>query len=521
MILDAICACSLIEEHGRYSKVSQNEILEILKERTGGAFKEGGLSYSTICSIVSQYIRELSSATLDDLYLMFSDIEDVDRLVRKKTINEFSASYIFPTLDGLKNGWAEKYKDYISILKSLGFEDLWSEKVLPVETEYIDKLERAYDDRSIDNILKLISSMKNQQMNDVTVYVSLLSYPVSFTLHEGVFLDTIHEDKDDYFKTGFLSMISHELMHSFSSDELIKIYRDFMKESPYLSSTHNALIKDQHSGDEEEFVMAAEYYIMWRSGIINKYEIVRKNYGRYGGCVPMALYIFEYMTREKENISNYNKWLLKCFKDGTFNFADVIRTIDAMMPNPNSYEDFFTVLFTIFHRCAFIIRDVQITKDMDIQPDIEGLTKASFIANEDVIVYFAKGIRELDREQCKRATLRRGRLTVDAITFNDKKDAFAFDFPFGGSNVGAYTLDFEGESYKKPYILNLAYPKDGPIRAELSFVCGNTRYFITSLCQDDVVDIDEERTYSKYGNDIIEAVRKAESIIMLLEIPSN
>lgn len=41
MVFDAICACSLIEDNGQYHKTAQNEILNILKSRTGDTFKEG------------------------------------------------------------------------------------------------------------------------------------------------------------------------------------------------------------------------------------------------------------------------------------------------------------------------------------------------------------------------------------------------------------------------------------------------------------------------------------------------
>ena len=84
-----------------------------------------------MCGIVSGYISDHSCANLDDLYLMFQSISDVDTVIRSKVKNEFKQSYIFPTLDMLKNGGAEKYCEYIKALKAAGFEELWREKVLP------------------------------------------------------------------------------------------------------------------------------------------------------------------------------------------------------------------------------------------------------------------------------------------------------------------------------------------------------------------------------------------------------
>ena len=317
MIFDAICACSLIYNHGNYNKMAQNECLNILKERTGEIFKKGAPSYSTMCGIVAGYIDAPSCATLDDLYLMFQSISDVDAVIRSKVKNEFKQSYIFPTLDMLKNGGAEKYCEYITALKAAGFEELWREKVLPIEQEQIKKLQENFETADIDSILKTILDLKGSDCDSVTTYISLLSYPVSFTLDETSFLDTIN-DHEDYYKNGFLSMIAHELMHGFASTELTEIYVKFMNSSRYLRSTHKTLIENMRSGDEEEFVMAAEYYIVWRNKIMSKEQIVKRNYHRYGGCVPMALYIFDYMTKEQNPIENYNQWLINCFKNKVF-----------------------------------------------------------------------------------------------------------------------------------------------------------------------------------------------------------
>ena len=67
----------------------------------------------------------------------------------------------------------------------------------------------------------------------------------------------------------------------------------------------------------------------------------------------------------------------------------------------------------------------------------------------------------------------------------------------------------------------MAYHKDKSNRVEFSFVCTNARYLITSACPDYVIDIDTEEdesaTYRAYGIEMIEAVKKAESIVMLLK----
>lgn len=519
MIFDAICACSLIYDHGNYNKFTQNECLDTLKERTGEIFKEGAPSYSVMCGIVAGYISNPSCASLDDLYLMFQSISDVDAVIRSKVKNEFKQSYMFPTLDMLKNGGAEKYCEYITALKAAGFEDLWREKVFPIEQEQINKLQENFETVDIDAILKTISDLKGSDCDSVTTYISLLSYPVSFALDETSFLDTIN-DHEDYYKNEFLSMIAHELMHGFASSELTGFYSKFMESSRYLRSTHKSLIEDMHSGDEEEFVMAAEYYILWRSKIMSKDQIVLKNYSRYGGCVPMALYIFDYMTKEHNPIENYDRWLINCFKNRAFKEEDIFPTIDSLLDAPTDYDNFFANLFVILHRCSYILRDAQLTVSEDIKNQIEQLTNARFVLNDDRQISFADGTKKIDAN-IVRETLTSDHMIVERIEFQNKKDALGFRFAHGGSNVGVWELEYNGEKFENSYILNMAYHKDKSNRVEFSFVCDNTRYLITSACPDYVVDIDTEEdesaTYRAYGIEMIEAVKKAESIVMLLK----
>ncbi len=519
MIFDAICACNLISFPGKHNKATQYEFLKIMKERTGEIFNEGALSYSTMCNIVARYIANPSCADLDDLYSMFQSISEVDTVIRSKVKNEFQQSYIFPALEVLKNGSAEKYCEYITALKAAGFEELWREKVLPVEQEQINRLQSNYESANIDSITKTISELKVAVCESVTTYVSLLSFPVSFTLDETTFLDTIN-DNETYYKNGFLSMIAHELMHGFASLELTDIYVEFMDRSRYLRSTHKSLIEDMHSGDEEEFVMAAEYYILWRSNIMSKAQIVLENYNRYNGCVPMSLYIFDYMTKERNPIENYDRWLINGFKNGVFNEENIFSTIDSLLPAPTDYDSFFTVLFTILKRCAYILRDAQLTASEDIKIQIEQLTDARFVLNGDRHVSFANETKEIGSD-AKRETLTDNLLTVDRIEFKDKKEALDFRFAYRGANVGAWALEYNGERFESPFILNMAYHKDKSNRAEFSFVCANTRYLVTAACPDYVIDIDTEEdqsaTYRAYGKEMIDAVKKAESIVMLLK----
>ena len=140
--------------------------------------------------------------------------------------------------------------------------------------------------------------------------------------------------------------------------------------------------------------------------------------------------------------------------------------------------------------------------------------------NDDRQISFADGTKEIDAN-IVRETLTSDHMIVERIEFQNKKDALGFRFAHGGSNVGVWAVEYNGEKFENSYILNMAYHKDKSNRVEFSFVCDNTRYLITSACPDYVVDIDTEEdesaTYRAYGIEMIEAVKKAENIVMLLK----
>lgn len=270
--------------------------------------KAGRCLFPQCAGIAARALPDLSTATLDELDKLFADMGALEKAVRSSIRDAFTASYMLPTLDMLKDGWAARYRTYIAVLKKAEFEQLWRERVRPAEQAQIERLRTAFKDTDISGMLGLISDMKGTSLESVSVCISLLSYPVAFSLCEGQFLDTVHEDDEEYLQSGFLSLIAHELMHGFASSELVEQYLTFMESNRYLRATHHALLTDMHSGDEEEFVMAAEYYILCRCGILTEEQIVQRNADRYNGCVPLSLYIFRHLVKEQP-AAGYDGWL--------------------------------------------------------------------------------------------------------------------------------------------------------------------------------------------------------------------
>jgi len=198
MIFDAICTCDHLCEREGYLRPEQKEVLDILSSKTENVFTEGCLSYSNVCAVLFRCIPNIESATLDDLYSFFCSVNTKNAEERDGI--GFVNKDISGTATVLSNGYADVYKKYILALKSAGFEELWKKKIFPAEQKQIQRLRESFGNVNIDNLLSAISELKNTAFDkDISVYVSLMSYPVSFRLSKNAFLDTIN-DHDEYFK---------------------------------------------------------------------------------------------------------------------------------------------------------------------------------------------------------------------------------------------------------------------------------------------------------------------------------
>lgn len=159
------------------------------------------------------------------------------------------------------------------------------------------------------NIAVLKNSPAIKQAN---IYVSFFSAPTAFSLYRGSFLTCFGSAGP----ADFFSIIAHELMHGFASNELTQLYREHVERDQKLSVCHKALIEDYKSGDEEEFVLAAEYYLCYLSGYYEKEKLLHKARKRYGGNCPTSVVIFELLLQEKEIPRDYDRWLVRQFRSG-------------------------------------------------------------------------------------------------------------------------------------------------------------------------------------------------------------
>ena len=217
-----------------------------------------------------------------------------------------------------------------------------------------------------------------------------------------------------------------------------------MESNRYLRATHHALLTDMHSGDEEEFVMAAEYYILCRCGILTEEQIVQRNADRYNGCVPLSLYIFRHLVKEQPGC-----WLRRLAAGAVFgrNLPAAGGGFRHRRHTAGSSDQgcFFTSFFSVLSRCAYVIRSFQTEAEDMLRERLEAHTGCPLCpAPATSSVSAGKGWRptptavvRFGRNECEKAvpegvcheTLRCGRLRIDALTFPRKQDALAFIFP--------------------------------------------------------------------------------------------
>ena len=124
-----------------------------------------------------------------------------------------------------------------------------------------------------------------------------MASPTAFTLYNG-YLDNVLGTRLD-------NMIAHELMHGFASEALFKKYQAFMESNDYLKKRYSFLINDMRSGDEEEFVMSAEYYLRYLNGI-SKQDIYKHVKEQYSYNLPLSIVLFVLAANEKNIIKDYN-----------------------------------------------------------------------------------------------------------------------------------------------------------------------------------------------------------------------
>lgn len=321
LALDTLCFLEkrLLNET-KWMNEKQIEEIKYINALLPRDFGNNYIGMSNICLIVSAYFDgDLECLTLDDLIDMFNDPRKIEYTVKERIKGGFTASYIYPVLEWLNGGFADMYAKKLAVLKNIGFESIYKERILPMVYSEMKPKEAAVAGYDADSLFRNVSLLKKSSViASANIYVSFFSAPTAFTLYGGSFLTCFCSAGAD----DFYPLIAHELMHGFASEKLTSLYWKYIESNGKLIACHRALIEDWQSGDEEEFVLAAEYYLCYLSGNYSKEQLLERARKEYGGNCPTSVAVFELLLQEPQIPEDYDKWLIEQFEGNKLSVCD-------------------------------------------------------------------------------------------------------------------------------------------------------------------------------------------------------
>ncbi|MCL2407016.1 MAG: hypothetical protein FWC95_03730 [Defluviitaleaceae bacterium] len=310
MVFDAICYLDRRTDPTSYDIPHTGNFFKKMDALCGGKLCDSYLGMSTFCYVVATFAEgsAFDVMSLDNLADFFREHDQryFCDLVRQKVTNEFLASFIYPMLDdALTYGLFDIFVNQLKILKTVNFEQLWRADLLPLIQNVIQSREAMYGKVTMKNAFEDIQKLKQAPFqSDINIYIAALSGHVAFSLPNNSFLEPCVDGSGVW-------LLFHELMHGFASDNAISCYLKYIKSNQFLTEQHAKLIK--FSGNEEEFVAAAEYYLRMKHNGESKDDLLKHARTWCGGVLPTSVLLFELLSREAETPDGYNRWLIDIF----------------------------------------------------------------------------------------------------------------------------------------------------------------------------------------------------------------
>lgn len=507
MAFDAICYLQrrFLNDKG-WLLPEQIEFIEKINTLCAEKLDDDCLGMSTLCMILTVYAENFENYTLDNLAELFKNPEKIRNVVKSKITNEFLASYTFPMLDYLVDGWAEKYLNMIEVLKEVEFHKLWESDLLPFIEKEIKSKEEKYKDINIDAILLDIQKLKQcEPLGDVKIYVSFISYPTAFTLHGNSFLECVYNNSN-------MGMICHELMHGFANEELTGLYLAYVKSIKYLTAQHDRLINELHSGNEEEFVMAAELYLRMKHNGEDRKQLLKEARERYNGCMPTSVFLFDLLAKEQEVPNGYAEWLIDIFKNNKLPKKAIERHLDEISPK-DPLEKFYDNLFGSFKRIINKIEAIQEGAAFEAENIIESILNLKFEEAAEKSVYYRQAWQPLPNA-IKVKMIQTGNLFVNIAEYENREAALMDVLYNRGANITPKMEQINGEWYALYYV-NFCLMENIAATIGTSFVKDNLKISFTMSCPDYVVRTSESSSdfMLKYADEILSSQKQLEDII--------
>lgn len=271
--------------------------------------------------------NNLENMSLDDIIDIIKNADVLEKIVKQRLTDGFEASHIYPLIDKLKNGMSSDMIKILCQMKEKGFENHYRSRILPIINRNIALNKNIISEYDTEKLFAQIALLKNKSIISQTkVFVSFFSLPYAFSLYNGAFtICCTGNPTNDFF-----AATAHELMHGFADDELIKMYHSYIESDDYLSKMHEILHTQFGSGDEEEFVKAAEYYLCFLSGKYQKSELMTRAKSEYDGTCPISVILFYLLLQEKEIPTDYNCWLKSIFTENRMPKSSIKQFIERL-----------------------------------------------------------------------------------------------------------------------------------------------------------------------------------------------
>ena len=163
LALDTLCFLQKrLLNDTKWMNEKQIEEIKYINSLLPTDFDDNCIGMSNICLIISAYFdSELEHLTIDDLIDAFKDPKTIEKVVKGKIKEGFTASYIYPVLDSLNNGFADLYIKKLTALKNIEFESLYRERILPMVCSEIELKENEVGSYDSDTLFQNISLLKN------------------------------------------------------------------------------------------------------------------------------------------------------------------------------------------------------------------------------------------------------------------------------------------------------------------------------------------------------------------------
>jgi hypothetical protein len=312
-----------------------------LKKYNIDDFNRNGPSMSSMCYVVSCFTENkgIDKLGIKELMEIIKSQDELLKIVSERLKdNSFLLNDAIYTINWLKERGADGYIKFLNALESINFKQLWHDMALPRVEEECVKLENKIRMHNLESIFKDITQLRNEdKIDDVNIFVSLFSHPISFSLYNKSFLSSCLSDMVD--DRMFLQIIIHELMHGFSNSKTFNLYHELVSKDAFLNRTDKTLRDKYFAAEEEQFVVAAEYYLAVLNGLATYDGIVETAKQRYGGCMPLSLIIFDLLMKEKKVPINYNLWLAEKLSYGCIKYGNTEKQIEDIAPGfIESYE---------------------------------------------------------------------------------------------------------------------------------------------------------------------------------------